>query len=153
MLIREQGRDVKLLRLEPMPGTRRTRQVVIGVFPADADVPPQLLAALARDERRTLSQWLDAHRESRARERARPVLAGAQLQLEALVTALDVAADTLSPADADGLWAQLRAIAQSLRRGGHPKPTMSPRPPAPPPGQRDLIDELVTPSSVQSSLV
>lgn len=150
MLIRQQGRVIKLLRLEAVPGTGLTHQVPVGIFRADDGVPSQLLSQLTHKERRTLSEWLGAYQEKQARAKARPVLTRAQSQLEAIVAALDVAADTLSPADADILWNQLRALAGALRRGGHPKPVAPRRQPAPLPGQRDLVDELVNRSSSTS---
>ncbi|WP_323123709.1 hypothetical protein [Burkholderia alba] len=143
MLVREQGRNIKLLRLESVPGTRRTHQVLVGVFRADTGVPTPLLEKLTPDERLTLLRWLTTHRESRVRAKAQPGLRQAQRQLEAIVTSLDVAADTLSPAAAAGLWIQLQAIARALRRGGHPQPVTPWQPSTQPLGQRDFVDELM----------
>lgn len=142
MLIRQQGKTVKLLRVVSGAGSTRSRQVVIGTFRAGDDPAAQLLETLDVKERHALRLWLSVYREDVARAAAAPVLACAKQQLEALVAALDVAADTLSAADADALWIQLQALARSLRRGGHPKPTRSRPAPAPLPGQRDLIDEI-----------
>ncbi|WP_233464288.1 hypothetical protein OHZ10_35990 [Burkholderia arboris] len=100
-----------------------------------------MLDALTREERKALLRWLAAYRESQARADARPVLTAAPAQLESLVRALEVAADTLSAADADQMWAQLHAIARTLKRTGHPRPRAARRPPAPLPGQRDFFDE------------
>lgn len=148
MLIRKQGRLVKLVRIEPpkgaaavaqsQPGGRGVRRIV-GSFRVDEPVPPALLQELNRDERRTLACWMGVYQEDKARARAQPVLAGAPAQLDAIVSALEVAADTLSAADADGLWAQLQAIAQMLKRAGHTRPRSPRRPPLPPPGQRDFF--------------
>ncbi|MDR6504212.1 hypothetical protein J2785_007409 [Burkholderia ambifaria] len=121
MLIREQGRLIKVLRVEPpkQPPTRgRRREHVLGTFRADEPIPPALLDALTRDERRALARWLAVYRESQARTDARPVLA-----------------------DADQLWAQLHAIARTLKRAGHLRPRAARRPPAPLPGQQDFFDE------------
>ncbi len=96
MLIREQGRLIKLLRVEPpkRPSIRaRMRECVIGTFGADEPVPTGLLDTLSRDERKLLERWLEAYRESKARDQVRPVLASASEQLERLVGALEVAAD------------------------------------------------------------
>ncbi|KVT06759.1 hypothetical protein WT24_20350 [Burkholderia sp. MSMB1078WGS] len=54
---------------------------------------------------------------------------------------LEVAADTLSSADADQLWEQLQAITRALKRAGHMRPRAASRPPTPLPGQRDLFGE------------
>ena len=97
MLIREQGRLIKLLRVEPprRPSIRGgARECVIGTFRADEPVPTGLIDTLSRDERKLLERWLEAYRESKARNQVRPVLASAPEQLKRLVGALEVAADT-----------------------------------------------------------
>lgn len=162
MLIREQGKSIKLLRIEPATpaasltaATRRrkgaagasgmaprTREVVAGTFRVDEPVPATLLASLTPDERRTLSRWLSAYVASQQRDRARTVLASSVSQLDGLVEALGVAADALQPDDADRLWHQVHMIARALRRAGHPRPKRERRVSPPLPGQRDLIDEL-----------
>ncbi|KML57066.1 hypothetical protein VL15_15235 [Burkholderia cepacia] len=145
MLIREQGNLIKVLRVEPpkQPPTRgRRREHVLGTFRADEPIPPALLDALTRDERKALARWLAVYRESQARTHARPVLAAAPVQLESLVSALEAAADTLSAADADQMWVQLQAIARTLRRAGHPRPRAARRPPAALPGQQDIFGDL-----------
>ncbi|WP_065504177.1 hypothetical protein [Burkholderia stabilis] len=144
MLIREQGRLIKVLRVESpkRPSIRaRARESVIGTFRADEPIPAALLDTLTRDERKVLARWLEVYRESQARNQACPVLASAPVQLETLVGALEVAADTLSSAEADQIWAQLHAIARTLKRAGHPRPRAARRPPAPLPGQRDFFGE------------
>ncbi|QRR11820.1 hypothetical protein FPJ27_37090 (plasmid) [Burkholderia sp. MS455] len=142
MLIREQGRSIKLIRTMRGVGARRLRQVVIGAFRADEDVPPELLEQLDRNERRELSVWLGAWRDSQAMAQVRLVLANAPGRLDEIVTALDAAAGSLSTADTDMLWDKRHVIARSLRRAGHPR--LKRRPPAlqPIPGQLDLIDIL-----------
>ncbi|RRA18740.1 hypothetical protein DF038_31640 [Burkholderia cepacia] len=77
----------------------------------------------------------------RARAQALPVLAKAPVHFEAIIAALEAAADTLSVEDADQLWVQLQAIARSLKRAGHTRPRMACRPPVSPPGQRDFFGE------------
>ncbi|HGF4019664.1 TPA: hypothetical protein ACF6X2_007949, partial [Burkholderia cenocepacia] len=98
--------------------------------------------ALSRDERKALARWLEVYREGQRRTDARTTLAAAPAHLESLVGALELAADTLSAAEADHLWAQLQAIARTLRRAGHPRPRAARRPPAPIPGQQDFFDDL-----------
>ncbi|EIP85064.1 hypothetical protein A33K_18336 [Burkholderia humptydooensis MSMB43] len=90
---------------------------------------------MTRDERKALARWLAVYQESQARTQARPVLAGAPAQFESLVRALEVAADT------DQLWAQLQAIARTLKRAGLPRPRAARRPPAPLPGKQDFFGE------------
>ncbi|KVD51220.1 hypothetical protein WS61_03070 [Burkholderia sp. ABCPW 11] len=144
MLIREQGRLIKVLRVDPSKQSSartRRREQVIGTFRANEPVPSAILDAMTRDERKALSRWLAVYRESQARTQARPVLACAAGQLETLVSALEVAADTLSSADADQLWEQLQAITRALKRAGHMRPRAAGRPPTPLPGQRNLFGE------------
>jgi len=142
MLIREQGRSIKLLRVTRSGDARRPRQIVIGTFRADEDVPTELLERLDRNERRELSSWLVAWRGSQAMARAREVFASAPAHLDELVAALDAAAGLLPPAEADVLWRKLQMIARGLRRGGHPRPKRPTTRPARLPGQLDLIDTL-----------
>lgn len=144
MQIREQGRSIKLLRVEHNNATRRDRQVVIGSFRIDGDVPAELLEQLSGSERRELAQWLSAWRDNQEMERSRAALAGASVHLDELVAALDVAAGLLTPAEADLLWRKVQAIARGLRRGGHPRPKRTVSSAVPFPGQLDLIDELDT---------
>ncbi|OXJ28754.1 hypothetical protein CFB82_32300 [Burkholderia sp. HI2714] len=98
-----------------------------------------MLAALTPDEREALADWLAVYREGQARPEARAMLASAPAQLESLVSALEVAADTMSAAEADRVWAQLQAIARTLKRSGHPRPRAVRRPPAQLPGQQDFF--------------
>lgn len=144
MLIREQGKLITLLRPQK-PGqanaSSRIRHVVMGTFRVDGEVPAQLLDTLSRDKRRTLSQWLKAYRRSQALGHAQTSLRSAPAQLEELVSALVIAADTLQPDRADHMWQQITAIARLLRRAGHPKPRTG-RSPATMPGQLDLVDAL-----------
>lgn len=142
MLIRKKGNIVRVLRAEPPknPATReRPPEQLLGAFRGDEPVPAALLETLTRDERKTLMQWLAVYRESEARRRARSALAKAPDQLDALVNALETAADTLSAADADLIWVQLQAIARTLRRAGHPRPQPPRQPPEPVPGQQDFF--------------
>ncbi len=109
MLIREQGSLIKVMRVEPFrqPFAKgRWRECVLGTFRGDEPIPPELIAALTRDEREALARWLSVYRESQRRS----MLAAAPVQLESLVSALEVAAATLSAAEADRVWAQLQAI-------------------------------------------
>ncbi|HGL5386719.1 TPA: hypothetical protein ACKFJT_007140, partial [Burkholderia cenocepacia] len=99
------------------------------------------LEILSSAERKALARWLEVYQESQRRTEARTTLAAAPANLESLVSALEAAADTLSAADADRMWAQLQAIARTLKRAGHPRPRAARRPPAPLPGQQDFFGE------------
>ncbi|PRE01618.1 MULTISPECIES: hypothetical protein [Burkholderia] len=104
-------------------------------------MPPSCLPHGLPTKREALARWLSVYREGQAPTEARATLAAAPAQLESLVSALEVAADTLSAADADHLWTQLQTIARTLKRAGHPRPRAARRPPAPLPGQPDFFDE------------
>lgn len=121
MLIREQGSLIKVLRVEPskQPPRGRWREHVLGTFRGDKSIPPELLAALTRDEHEALARWLSVYRESQTRTDICPMQAAAPVQLESLVSTLEAAADTLSTAEADHVWAQLQAIVHTLKRTGH----------------------------------
>lgn len=142
MLIREQGRLIKLLRAERPKPDGRTRQLVIGSLRVDEAVPEEVLKALTRDERRALSRWLRAYHLSQRRTSAGVILRGTSPCLDKLVDALNVAADTLQTNEADRLWHQVRAIARTLKRAGHPRPRSERESAASLPGQLDLVDEL-----------
>ncbi|WGS45779.1 hypothetical protein LFL97_24030 [Burkholderia sp. JSH-S8] len=142
ILIREQGRKIKVIRRVKAADTGRFRQRVVGTFVANDPVPASLLELLDKSERRALNAWLGAYRNAAEIERACVALTDASTQLASLVDALSIAADTLAPPEADRMWEQLHTIARALRRAGHrrPRPTCSPRISVP--GQRDLIEEL-----------
>lgn len=151
MLIRKQGRLVKLVRVETSKGPAtaarshqrsRGRRHVVGSFRIDEPMPAGLLEALTREERRTLACWMAVYREDEARARALPVLAGVPAQFDGIITALEAAADTLSVEEADRLWTQLKAIARTLKRAGHTSPRAARRASAAPPGQRDFFGEM-----------
>jgi len=89
----------------------------------------------------------------RTRTKAKSVLVRSPRQLAALVAALDAAANTLSPIEADEIWTQLLAVARALKRGGHPRPKSPRRPPTQAPGQLDLVDALAANSCDQSPFV
>jgi hypothetical protein len=146
MLIREQGRSIKLLRTARSADTRRYHHVVIGTFGMENGVPAGLLEQLDRSERRELARWLSAWRDSQAVAHSRAILADAPTRLDELVAALDVAAELLAPVEADLLWHKLQAIAQELRHGAHPRPRRAPSPLASLPGQLDLADALSAPA-------
>ncbi|WP_232458571.1 hypothetical protein [Burkholderia ubonensis] len=142
ILIREQGRKIKVIRRVKAADTGRFRQRVIGAFMASHPAPAALIELLDKSERRTLEAWLDAYRNAAEVERARVTLAGTSSQLASIVDALAIAADTLAPTEADRVWEQLHAIARTLRRAGHRRPRRACSPRISMPGQRDLVDEL-----------
>ncbi|WP_232467449.1 hypothetical protein [Burkholderia ubonensis] len=142
ILIREQGRKIKVIRRVKAADTGRFRKRVIGVFMGSDPVPAALVELLDRSERRTLEAWLDAYRNAADVERARMTLTDASTQLASLVDALAIAADTLAPTEADRVWEQIHAIARTLRRAGHRRPRRACSPRISVPGQRDLVDEL-----------
>lgn len=151
MLIRKQGRLVKLVRVEPSKGAAAVarmhqgssgRRRVIGSFRVDEPLPAGMLDALTREERKALACWMAVYRDEEARARALPVLAGAPEQFEVIIAALEAAADVLSVEEADRLWTQLKAIARTLKRAGYMRPRVARCRPAALPGQRDFFGEI-----------
>ncbi|WP_241239193.1 hypothetical protein [Burkholderia stagnalis] len=142
ILIREQGRKIKVIRRVKAADTGRFRQCVVGSFRDTDPTPVALIELLDKSECRTLETWLDAYRKAAEVERARLTLMSASTQFASLVDAFAIAADTLAPAEADRVWEQIHTIARTLRRAGHPRPARSRASPASLPGQRDLVDEL-----------
>lgn len=128
MLIREQGRLIKVMRADsPDGGGRdmrsrprgRTRHVVLGVFHADGEVPASLAAALAPKEREVLSRWLDAYRRSRPAASMPPAAGGNQQELDALFARLAAVADSVRPAEAEALRSRLQRAKRTLTLPAH----------------------------------
>jgi hypothetical protein len=143
MLIREQGSLVKLMRSERDPVSRRPRHSVIGTF-RQADGPAKtLLALLDDDERAALTRWLSVQHDRLEQAQHRLVLDTAHRRLAELVTAIDAAAEHLSPDDATAIWHNLNEIARAMNRAGLPKPTRQRKAPDPGAGQGDLLARLV----------
>lgn len=140
MLIREQGRLIKLQRGERSVTTGRNRRVTIGAFRFDRELPTELLEQLSGDERKAVNLWFAEYRRGLERAQGHALLRKVPSQLDAVVAALDVAADNLSANEADALWHKLQAIACGLRRGGHPRPKRPVPRPVAAPGQLDLVD-------------
>ncbi|MEX3614717.1 MAG: hypothetical protein VB141_13410 [Burkholderia gladioli] len=63
MLIREQGRTIKLLRFERAAETGRCHLRVIGTLQVGEALPSTLRTALTPEERKALERWLSAHHE------------------------------------------------------------------------------------------
>lgn len=63
MLIRAEGRQVKLLRTERSTETQRIHEVATCTFRIDHPVSAELFERLGRDECLILDQWLEAHNE------------------------------------------------------------------------------------------
>ncbi|KVD94750.1 hypothetical protein WS63_03355 [Burkholderia stagnalis] len=144
MLIREQGRKIEVIRRVKAADTGRFRQCVVGSFRDTDPTPVALIELLDKSERRTLEAWLEAYRNAAAIARARATLTDASTQFASIVDALNIAADTLAPTEADRVWEQIHAITRALRRAGHARPRRTRSSPIPLPGQRDLLDELET---------
>ncbi|WP_369051423.1 hypothetical protein [Burkholderia gladioli] len=128
MLIREQGRLIKVMRADSPDGDGRdmrsrprgrTRHVVLGVFHADGEVPASLTAALMPEEREVLSRWLDAYRRSRPAASVPPAAEDNQQDLDALVSRVAAVADSVRPAEAEALRSRLQRVKRTLTRPSH----------------------------------
>ncbi|WP_323123636.1 hypothetical protein [Burkholderia alba] len=153
MLILKQGKLIKLLRAELAEATGQLQRVVIASVRIDEPVPAALFDSLTTAERRILSRWLAAYHDNQKQKLARVVLEGAPPRLDKLIEALDVTADTLQPNEADRLWHQVQAIAQTLKRTGYPCAT-SEQPTVPPLSkQLNVVNELESTSDTPESPV
>ncbi|WP_345817671.1 hypothetical protein AAGS40_30165 (plasmid) [Paraburkholderia sp. PREW-6R] len=139
MLIREQGHSVKLIRAERNPDSPRTRQKLIGTFRRDDGPSRALLAQLSGDEQAALKRWLSVRHDRQEHAQHRHTIDAAHSRLAELVVAINSAAELLTPAQADAIWNELVAVTRALNRAGYPKPKRERKPPATPPGQRDLL--------------
>ncbi|WP_080757260.1 hypothetical protein [Burkholderia gladioli] len=128
MLIREQGRLIKVMRADSPDGDGsgmrsrprgRTRHVVLGVFHADGEVPASLAAALAPKEREILCRWLDAYRRSQPVASMQPVAGGSQQDLDVLVKRVAAVVDSVRPAEAEALRSRLQRVKRTLTRSAH----------------------------------
>ncbi|WP_155630675.1 hypothetical protein [Burkholderia territorii] len=75
MLIREQGRLIKVLRVndpDRSSAKARPRERVIGMFRADEPIPAALLDSMTYDEHKALIRWLIVYQESEALTDERP---------------------------------------------------------------------------------
>lgn len=150
MLIREQGRLIKVMRADSPDGDGRdarsrprgrTRHVVLGVFHADGEVPASLAAALVPEERQILSRWLDAYRRSRPAASMPPVAGGNQQDLDALVTRVAAVADSVRPAEAEALRSRLQRVAHTLTRSAHDASRRNGPQQSSPGAHIDLVDD------------
>ncbi|WP_333983319.1 hypothetical protein [Burkholderia gladioli] len=149
MLIREQGRLIKVMRADSPDGDGRdmrsrprgrTRHVVLGVFHADGEVPASLAAALVPEERQILSRWLDAYRRSRPAASMPPAAGGDGQDLDALVSRVAAVADSVCPAEAEALRSRLQRVKRTLARSAHDASRREGRQQSSPSAHIDLVD-------------
>ncbi|WP_257807052.1 hypothetical protein [Burkholderia glumae] len=127
MLLRKQGRLIKVMRADPSDGNHggvhsrpraRTRHVVLGTFHADGEVPAKLTAALDPQERQILSRWLDAYRRSRPVTSMPSAATSDVADLNALFARPSAGADSVCAADGEALRSRLQQIKHDLTRPG-----------------------------------
>ncbi|WP_338510327.1 hypothetical protein [Burkholderia gladioli] len=149
MLIREQGRLIKVMRADSPDGDGRdmrsrprgrTRHVVLGVFHADGGVPASLAAALAPNEREVLSRWLDAYQRSRPAASMPPAARNDGQDLATLVTRVAAVADSVRPAEAEALRSRLQRVKRTLARSAHDASRRDGRQQSSPGAHLDLVD-------------
>ncbi len=122
MLIRDQGNVVKLIRVVRGQENLHGRQEIIGSFRPEIGPTKALLALLLDDERGSLERWLSAKHQQQHRQ----TLDDALPLLVDLATAIDAAAEFLTPTDARAIWLELDGVARVLKRDSYPRPSRRP---------------------------
>ncbi|WP_186118596.1 hypothetical protein [Burkholderia gladioli] len=147
MLIREQGRLIKVMRADSPDGDGRdvrprgrTRHVVLGAFHADGGVPASLAAVLVPEERQILSRWLDVYQRSRPAVSMPPAAGGVGQDLDALVSRVAAVADSVRPAEAEALRSRLQRVKRTLARSAHDASRREGRQQSSPGAHIDLVD-------------
>jgi hypothetical protein len=120
----------------------RARQKVIGTFRCDRGPTGALLDLLDDDELTALDRWLSARRDRQEQARHRHTFDATHSRLTELVATIHASAELLSPAEAAAIWRDLADVARALTRAGYARPRRTRKPPAPLPGQGDLLNTL-----------
>jgi hypothetical protein len=143
MQIREQGRQVQLIRSPYDSTKKRCVQKVVHTFKRQYiylsdDVTKYLSAEqvedLSDDEKKTLSDWLKAKADKGSADDRRVSIAYADRQI---VKAADaISSDGVSAEQAAKIWEAIEKLSKALKKAGHPRSsTKSPAAPAAPAGQ------------------
>lgn len=119
MQIREQGKQVQLIRSPYDAEKKRCVQKVVGHFPRFMNAAPEAtLAVLTEDERQQLATWLDA-RAKKDNEFKRDVYARSAGDM---LDRLADAAQVMTPEQAVQAWEGMQQLAAALRKAGHKRP-------------------------------
>lgn len=129
MQIREQGKQVQLIRSPYNPVKKRCVQKVVHTFKQQYeyksdDVSLYLSASQLADftdvEKSELSAWLKKQKDDKTKEdRARTILL-ADVNLGRLANAVEM--DAITVEKAAEIWASISILTKALKKAGHPKP-------------------------------
>ena len=142
MQIREQGKQVQLIRSPYDPAKKRCVQKVAHTFERQHsylsdDVNKYLsaeqVADLSDDEKKTLSAWLKVRADKRMAYDREAAIRYAHIHI---ISAADaISSDGVSADQAAIMWEAMDRLGKSLKKAGHPKSAF--RPPAAPAAQAD----------------
>ncbi len=130
MQIREQGRQVQLIRSPYDKDKKRCVQKVVHTFQQlhsypTHDITKYLSAAqvadLSADERKTLSGWLLAKADKELAVARRHAIDYVDRQMNNAVDAISADVLSVSAERAAAIWESIEKLSKTLKRAGHPK--------------------------------
>lgn len=139
MQIREQGKQVQLIRSPYSQEKKRCVQKVVHTFErryhySSDDVNEYLsveqVSDLSDDEKKTLSDWLRAKADKNASDDRKHKISYADKFLS--LTADAILSDGVSQEQAAQIWFGIEKLSKALKKSGHPKSALK-SPPAPAP--------------------
>ena len=143
MQIREQGRQVQLIRSPYDSTKKRCVQKVVHTFKQQYsylsdDITKYLsaeqVADLSDDEKKTLSDWLKARADKTSADDRKYSISGADRQISKSADA--ISSDGVSAEQAAKIWEAIEKLSKALRKSGHPRSaTKAPAAPVVPAGQ------------------
>jgi hypothetical protein len=139
MQIREQGRQVQLIRSPYDSTKKRCVQKVVHTFKQQyrylSDDITKYLSAdqvsdLSDDEKKTLSDWLRAKSDKESADDRKTSINLADWRISQSADA--ISSDGVSAEQATKIWEAIEKLSKALKRSGHPrsstKPPRSPKP-------------------------
>ena len=146
MQIREQGRQVQLIRSPYDPVKNRCVQKVVHTFKqqysySSDDITEYLsvqqVEDLSDDEKKTLSVWLATKADKMSADVRRNRIILADTTIEGLADA--ISSDGVSAERASEIWEAIDKLSKVLKKTGYPKSALkAPAPPVVPAGQANL---------------
>lgn len=131
MQIREQGRQVQLIRSPYDSIKKRCVQKVVHTFEKQSFYQPdgmnkylsaKQLSDLSDDEKKTLSDWLKAKADKKAADNRASSIRESDANLIALADA--ILADGVSAEQAAVIWESIEKLSKALKKAGHPKSSL-----------------------------
>lgn len=131
MQIREQGRQVQLIRSPYDATKKRCVQKVVHTFPQsnvgygsaiDEFLSADQLADLSDDEKKTVSDWLKARADKKAADRRESAISFADGSIGRVADA--ISSDGVSAEQAARIWAAIDKLSKALKKASYPKSAM-----------------------------